>query len=452
MPLRNIVIIAVTILAAWACYSVAPKTRHAGLFAEALELVEKEGLEEVPRDQLFGSAVDGMLNEIDEHSTYFYGKRYQAVEEELQQHFGGVGMFVGVDPANRELVVMAAMPNTPAAKAGLQPGDAILAIDGTSMLGQTRETAIERMRGPVGKPVTLQIRTQDRLREVTLIRDTINVDSVHGDWLNPDGQWDFFLKADPSTGYVRISQFGDRTVEELQSALRAIDGKVQRLILDLRMNSGGLLEAAVGTCDLFLPAQKLVVETRGRNPRFDEFHFTQSPPQFDPQLPLVVLVNRHSASAAEIVAACLQDHGRATVIGERSYGKGTVQNVIPLERNKSAVKLTTANYLRPGNPETTPSPESRNMDRGRAERHGWTHWGVLPDPDWALEMTEADIFEQFRQRNARDLAGLRNGVPAQVPQPDEPSADQTHARDFRDQVLDRALKFFGISPPASESN
>ncbi|MFM7739361.1 MAG: S41 family peptidase [Planctomycetota bacterium] len=437
MPLRNFVAIAIAIAVALACSSAVPKSRYANLFAEALEVVEKDALEEYGRRDLFDTAVSGMLESLDEHSMYFSGAQYRAFEEDMQQEFGGVGMFVGVDPRTKELVVVAAMPNTPAAKAGLASGDVILEISGVSMLGKSREDAVEKMRGPKGKPVVLQIRRDGETREVTLIRDSITTDSVQGDWLHADGHWDFFLKSQPTTGYIRISQFSERTVEELRAALKSLDGKIENLILDLRMNSGGLLEAAVEISSMFLPPGEDVVRIEARNPRFNEQLRTRGEPLIKSNVPIVVLVNRHSASASEIVAACLQDHGRAQVVGERSYGKGTVQNVVYLERKKSAIRLTTARYVR---------PSGKNIDRRVAEKHELTDWGVSPSDGAAVEQSEEQVFEQFRQRNLRDLAGLQRTQRTPRPMPDDGTKESelqevdAAGNNFRDPVLEKAIE------------
>lgn len=445
MPLRNFVAIAIALLVAWACYAAVPKTRYANLFAEALEVVEHDALEEYDRRELFDTAVGRMLESLDEHSMYFSGRQYSAFEEDMQQEFGGVGMFVGIDPKSGELVVVAAMPNTPAAKAGLESGDAILEIDGQSMVGKSREDAVEKMRGPKGKPVVLQIRHAGSVREVTLIRDSIKTDSVQGDWLNPNGKWDFFLKDDPGTGYVRVSQFSERTVDELRAALQTINGKVDRLILDLRMNSGGLLESAVDVCSMFLPPGSEVVRIEARNPRFNERLASRGEPLVPASLPVAILVNRHSASASEIVAACLQDHARATVVGERSYGKGTVQNVIYLERRKSAMRLTTARYLR---------PSGRNIDRRVAEKRNLAEWGVEPSAGALVELTEEQVFELFRQRNLRDLEGLKPSQQVVRPAPDdgaggtEVNESELPALPAADPVLQRAREL--LQPQAQE--
>jgi carboxyl-terminal processing protease len=264
---------------------------------------------------------------------------------------------------------------------------------------------------------------------VILLRDVIQVDSVHGDWLNPDGSWDFFLKDHPHIGYIRLSQFGDRTVNEFRSAVQKVNGSIDCLIIDLRLNSGGLLDAAVSVCSMFLPKGTMVVEIRSRNEGNNKINTNESP-ILPGDLPIVVLINRHSASASEIVAACLQDHGRATIIGERSYGKGTVQNVIPLERGRSAIKLTTASYWR---------PSGVNIDKNHASRNKLKKWGVLPDPGFEFEFTEEDIFQEARNRNIRDLEGIQNGRPKPVEDP--PAGNEEPSPPFVDRSLQKAIEF-----------
>ena len=434
MPLRNFVGIALAVIISAACFFASPKNRYAILFAEALQVVDREALEVVGRRALFDAAIDGMLGTLDENSEYFSGQNFTAFDENLHQQFGGVGMYVAVDPKTTELVVLAAMPNTPAAKAGLQSGDAILAIDGQSTTGKSREDAIKLMRGLKGVPVTLQVRHLGEIRDVILLRDFIKVDSVHGDWLNSDGSWDFVLRDQPRIGYVRVSQFGDRTADEFRAAIQKMNGRVDCLIVDLRLNSGGLLDSAVNICSMFLPIGKMVVEIRSRSEGNDEINTNESA-IFPADMPVVVLINRHSASASEIVAACLQDHGRATIIGERSYGKGTVQNVIPLERGRSAIKLTTASYWR---------PNGVNIDKHHSARNNLEQWGVSPDPGFGFELTEEDIFQEARHRNARDLEGIRNGATTPVEDPAvevSPTGDDVPTKPFVDLPMQKAIEF-----------
>lgn len=406
MPLRNIVVIVLTAIVSMACYGVASKNQFANLFAEALEVVETQSLREIPRQQLFDSAMNGMLKNHDEHSQYISGEVFKAFDEDIRQEFGGVGMYVDVDPKSKMLVVTAAMPGTPAFRAGLKPGDSIVEIEGKSTTELSRRKAIERMRGVAGTTVTLTIDGRDGVREVDLIREVIPVSSVHGDIQNPDGSWNYSLKENPRIGYIRLLQFGDKSAVEFAAALKEIDGKVDGLIVDLRNNSGGLLTAAVEICDMFLDQDKKIVETRGRGNKITSDYFSSKKIGYNINQPLVILVNRESASASEIVAACLRDHGRAVLIGEPTWGKGTVQNVIPIKRGKSALKLTTASYW---------PPSGINFDRDPHLNETPGKFGVHPDEDGLIKMDQEEIIANYRNRHERDLELLVKPVdPADV--------------------------------------
>ena len=426
MPIRNIVAITLIALVSLASYSVATKNRYARLFAETMELVEQEALREVPPEQLFDHAMDGMLGSLDQHSTYISGEDFKVFEEDMQQEFGGVGMYVDVEPDTERLVVLAPIPGTPAFQAGILSGDWIYSIDGQLTEGVDRNEAIKRMRGPAGQPVRVTVDRKGEKLEFELVRKVIPVPSVHGDWRNPDGSWVFHLEDHPRIGYFRLLQFGTNTADELEQAIHQEQDRIDAIILDLRNNGGGLLDAAVRICDYFLPPGKKIVATRGRGGRLIDEHFSADEPLVSVGLPLVILVNRNSASASEIVTACLQDHHRAIVVGERTWGKGTVQNVIPLNKGHSAVKLTTASYWR---------PSEKNIDREVAEAMDPPSdaWGVIPNPDYQLEMSEEQVFEDARQRSMRDLQGLNNGH-APLTEDDE------SAEPWVDRPLQRAIQ------------
>ena len=272
----------------------------------------------------------------------------------------------------------------------------ILEIDGSSTAGLELSQAVKKMKGPPGTKVTLLIRHADEEEEtvkLTITRELIRTKSVLGDTQGKDGHWIYFLEQEPRIGYVRITTFGEHSVEELRQVLPFREHPIDALILDLRGNVGGLLNAAVDTCDMFID-QGLIVSTRGREGGNREVHEANpSDTLFDKSILLVLLVDRYSASASEIVAACLKDHDRAVVVGERTWGKGTVQNVIPLERGTSALKLTTASYWR---------PNGKNIHRRRKATEE-DDWGVRPTNGLEVKLTDKQYRQLYEQRRKRDV-------------------------------------------------
>ena len=395
MPLRNVFLVAASIIFSLACFSVALKNQYASLFAEAMDLVATQSLKEIPRKQLFNSAMNGMLSDLDEHSMFISGDMFKSFDEDMRGEFGGLGMFIENNPFNERLFVLAPLPGTPAYEADLRPGDEIVEIDGVSTEGLKRTDAISLLRGPISKKVELAIERK-QVRSTKLIRRaSITLASVHGDYRNPDASWQFVLKDHPRIGYVRLLSFGDHSAEDLESVVRDLNGKVDGFVLDLRNNSGGLLNVAIQICDMFIDQNKTIVSTKGRNNVTLHVSKSRTPAIFNASIPVVILINRNSASASEIVAGCLQDHQRAYVIGEQSWGKGTVQNVIPMQRDESALKLTTSSYWR---------PSEKHIDRYDEIAIKTNSWGIQPDV--AVEITGDDIFNNARQRNLRDLEGL----------------------------------------------
>ncbi len=340
-------------------------------FAQALQEIDDNYIEPVDDQKLFEGAITGMVGELDRYSGFI--RQQQAGEFQrlvLDQKFGGIGIEVTYDKETREFKVLTPIFGTPAYEAGIRAGDRIVAVDGqnTRELETKKQVdqAIEMLRGEPGEPVALEVIHEGQTQPVRyeLVRRVIHVDSVLGDTRNADDSWNFFLPGYDRIGYVRITSFGERTVDELKAALAVLsEHGVRGLIIDLRSDPGGLLKAAIGVCELFLDRGDPIVSTRGRDPNVKKEEFKAERPGPYPHLPLVVLVNRDSASASEIVAAALQDSGRALVAGERSFGKGTVQNVIPIEAGKSVLKLTIATYWRTQWPEHPPLGKQQEVRR-----------------------------------------------------------------------------------------
>ena len=409
MSQRNLLILLVTTLVSYACYVRGEQNPYARYVAAGLSTIEREGLEEVPSGELFNGAMQGMVEVLrkhgDEHSQFLDQSQAEPVKAEIRQQFGGIGVriqFVG-DP-QRLLIIGPPDPGTPAARANLLPGDHILAIDAHPTADMTMADVLKRMRGRPGEPMELTVRHEheEEPEKVTLVREIINIESILGDVRGPKGKWQFRLEEDPRIALVRVTSFGDRTAEELEAALdKLAQESVEAIVLDLRDNAGGALDAAVAVCELLLPPGRVVVETRGRDKEVRERYVTSRNGPFR-DLPLVVMVNQNSASAAEIVAACLQDHGRALVAGQRSYGKGTVQQLVPLESGRSLLKLTWASFWRPSGANIHRMPDA--ADNGM--------WGVRPDPGLELALSADEYAAYRRYRNQRDLGAAAAMVDA----------------------------------------
>ncbi|MGP9798856.1 S41 family peptidase [Halomonas sp. 86] len=303
-------------------------------FAEVFERIKRGYVEEVDDRTLLRNAMRGMLSELDPHSAYLDAEEYQSLRETTQGEFGGIGIEVGME--NGQLLVITPIDDTPASRAGLLPRDVIVAIDGTPTESMSLQEAVTLMRGEPGSQLRMMIlRTgEDTPREFNLTREAIRSESVKHELL------------EPGYGYLRISQFQSRTPEQARQAIERMtrEQPLEGLILDLRNNPGGVLQAAAGVADLFLD-NGLIVYTEGRlSDTAMSFSASSATPASD--IPLVVLINSGSASAAEIVAGALQDQRRGVIMGTDSFGKGSVQQVMPLG-NGEGLKLTTALYYTP---------------------------------------------------------------------------------------------------------
>lgn len=308
------------------------------LFSDVLYLIKENHVNPPEMDKLVKGAIRGLITELDPHSSYLTQEMYADFEIETAGEFCGLGIEISV--RDHMITVVAPIDNTPAQRAGIKAGDKIIQIDGIFVKDKGITDAINMMRGEVGNNVTLTIvrPPSNQATNYTLQREIIHIDSIKSHLYQP------------GLAYIRISQFQKHTSTELGTALTVLRGRCSKslngLVLDLRNNPGGLLEEAVNVADIFLDSG-VIVSTRGRqeNDNFT-YHASKSAPLTERNLPIVVLINNGSASAAEIVAGALQDHKRATVLGTQSFGKGSIQSVIELE-DKSALHLTTAHYFTP---------------------------------------------------------------------------------------------------------
>jgi len=305
------------------------------LFTEVLSIVQSQYVDEVPPKDIIYNAIKGTLRGLDPHSSFLDPEMYREMQVETSGSFGGLGIEITL--RDDVLTVVAPIEGTPAYRAGIQPGDRILKIEGLSTKDMQLADAVKRMRGKPGSKITISIVREgwSEPKDFLITREQIRVHSVKNNQL------------EPGIEYIRLRQFQEQTANDLDTALDkyAKEGKIQGLVLDLRNNPGGLLTSAVEVTEKFLEPGKLVVYTEGRV-RNQNMRFSSNSKRAYTDFPIVVLVNQGSASASEIVAGALQDWGRAVVLGTQSFGKGSVQTIIPLS-DGSGLRLTTAKYFTP---------------------------------------------------------------------------------------------------------
>jgi len=312
--------------------------RELNLFGDVFERVRADYVEKPDDSKLVESAINGMLAGLDPHSSYMDPKSFRDMQVQTRGEFGGLGIEVTMEDGL--VKVVAPIDETPAAKAGVMANDIITHLDNEAVQGLTLNQAVDKMRGPVNTKIKLTIMRKgaDKPIEVTIVRDIIRVKSVR--W-RPQGS---------DVGYIRVTQFNEQTTDGLKQAITELNAqlgadKIKGYVLDLRNNPGGLLDQAISVSDTFLEKGE-IVSTRGRNLEETQ-RFNARPGDLIKNKPLIVLINGGSASASEIVAGALQDHKRATLIGTRSFGKGSVQTIIPLGAGNGALRLTTARYYTP---------------------------------------------------------------------------------------------------------
>lgn len=404
MPLRNLLLLVVSIAASLICYWRNDRDPYARYVASGLAAIDENALDAPPSDVLFEGAMQGLVDVLhrrgDAHSVYFDATKAGPLRNEIHQQIGGIGVRFQLkhEPA-LPVIVGPIEAGTPASKASLTPGDVILAINERDTTGLGKPEIQAMLAGDPGTRVKLKIQGErdSKPRVVDLTRDIIPIDSIVGDRRDGDGRWVFALKNDPRIAQIRILSFGDRTAAEFAKLLpKLLSEGVQACVIDLRDNGGGSLSSAVGICEMLLPARQTIVETRGRDDVVLQRYATKVEGKYV-ALPLAVIVNQNSASAAEIVAACLQDHHRAAIVGERSFGKGTVQQLLPV--GNGLLKLTWARFWR---------PSGANIQREENSSAEGV-WAVSPDAGDECKLS-ADEYGAWRSyRDQRDEGSDKSG-------------------------------------------
>ena len=365
-------------------------------FTEVFERIKRGYVEEISDKELLNKAIDGMLSGLDPHSAYLEPDAFSQLEESTSGEFGGLGIEVGLEDGF--VRVISPIDGTPAQEAGIQAGDLIIEIDGTPVKGISLEEAVKEMRGEPGTRIDLTIGRDGESSpvEVTIERAIIEVDSVRSRML------------DPGYGYIRISQFQQNTGQEFETAYEALvnthGDELDGIVLDLRNNPGGVLEAAVDVADSLLNEGRIVY-TKGRI-ESSQLSFNASGGDMAESVPIVVLINSGSASASEILAGALQDQRRAVIMGTKSFGKGSVQTVMPLG-DKHGIKLTTARYY---------TPDGRSIQAKGIEPDIEVRPAELRDVEAARRFSEADLpghLENGQTEDSKDSGEEKNGDKAQ---------------------------------------
>jgi carboxyl-terminal processing protease len=408
------------------------KHQNLKLLVDVLEEVQKKYVKELDQDkmrELIEHMINGGLEKLDPHSAFIGAEDYKLFRQQTRGKFGGVGIQLGVDPKTGGFIVNSPLAGTPAYDAGITAGDYILKVDGKSTDTWKLKDVVEHIQGDPGTEVTLTILHEKAKepKDYKLKRAEIKIESVMGDTRDKIDlkKWNFWIDPATKIAYIRVTAFTETTTEELT---RIVDGLqkagLNGLILDLRTNPGGLLRSAVEVSSMFVKEGETIVSTKGRGGVVEHTYKAKLEGDMKPgtYYPIAILLNRYSASASEIVAAALQDHGRAVVIGERSYGKGSVQNLIEMEDGKTALKLTTASYWRPSDKNVHRFPDSKEED----------DWGVKPNKGFEVKLTDDERADYFRWRRDRDI--LRRPGET-VKEPDK------KLQDFRDKVLDKAVEY-----------
>ena len=384
-------------------------------FIEILRVVQKQYVQDVNTHEMFKNAIRGMLSGLDPFSDYVSDEDADEFNKMTRGKFGGIGIQIGM--MRGMLMVISPLEDTPAFGAGVLAGDIILEINGKTTDGITLSDAVKILTGEPGTQVTIKVRhLTGEMADITITRAVIEVHTVKGPKRDAEDQWAWMLDPERKIAYVRLTGFVDNSADELRAVLEKLvaDG-MKGLVLDLRFNPGGQLRVAVDVCDLFI-SEGVIVQTKGRT--VPPLEAVAKKEGTLPYFPMVVLVNPFSASASEIVAGCLQDHNRAIIVGERSFGKGSVQNLIPLEGDKAMLKLTTSKYY---------LPKGRNIHREKNMTEK-DEWGIMPDILVPVKPEEYVAVIRARQKadiihNGKGGAGKESPAPESAPPaPEQPPA------------------------------
>jgi carboxyl-terminal processing protease len=395
------------------------------LLDEMLTQIGENYIAEVDRAELMEAAIRAIVGKLDSSSTFLRtndmaflsAAEMNSLEEGIAQKIGGIGAMLKFDEAAREVVIVTPLPNSPALKGGLRAGDRVIAVDEVVFpSGREVETARKLLRGSIGTTVTAKIKRDGELIDIRLVRDSVSLPSIRGDHYKSDNSPEFMVDAEKKIGYVRLTTLGKESAKEMKTALQQLKAQGMKvLVLDLRNNPGGLLESAIQVSDLFVDSGTIVT-IRGRTG--DQVYEAKEEGSLG-AFPVALLINRNTASAAEIIAACLQDNKRARVIGERTYGQALVKSLISMKSGIGTLKLPVAAYFR---------PNGKNMNRypGMMDTEDW---GVKPDEGFEVALSDQELKEFEKSLNEREILGPNAGAKSE----------------FLDRQLQKALQYLSES-------
>ena len=414
MHRRNLLILVIVVPGCLLAYAAQDRTGQGKRFAEVIHRIDKEYFRTIDAEQLFEAAMKGVFRELDDRSEFIESSELKKYEKESKEEFAGIGVELDAKSSSGDVVVVAPVFGGPAWQAGIRPGDRIVSVEGLETSGRKISEIVSQFRGEVGSKVNLGIRREDAstneflaIQDITISRQNIRIESVRGDRRLPSGKWDWWLEGEPRIAFLRITHFGNRTILEITELIEHLlsEQNPQGLVIDLRGNSGGSLEAGVELCDLFLEEGLIAALTNDRmtnrsNQKQFQKKWLATAGQVLRGVPIAILVDEFTTGVAEIVAACLQDHKRATIVGSRSLGNASVQTITSLSSGPGAIRLTTSEYQRPSGTPLNRSSESNEADA----------WGVRPDSNFAFSPTRKQLEDWITWRQDRDrVSSVQSG-------------------------------------------
>ena len=413
MHRRNLLIIAIVVPGCLLACAAQDRTGQGKRFAEVIYRIDKGYFRNIDSEHLFQAAMEGVFRKLDDRSEFIEPSKLRNYERDFKKEFAGIGVELDAELSSGDIVVVAPVYGGPAWQAGIRSGDRIVSVEGIETSGRNLSEIVAQFRGEVGSQVDLCIRKQgvglnDRsaIQDITISRQNITIESVRGDRRLPSGKWDWWLEGDPTIAYLRISHFSKRTDAEVAALIEKLVFKQppKGLVIDLRGNSGGILEGGIALCDLFLEDGLIAAVTNDRLNRSNrkqlQQKWTATAGQVLKGVPIAVLVDEFTASVAEIVAACLQDHKRATIVGSRTFGNASIQTITKLSSGPGAIQLTTNEYQRPSGTSLHRLSTSTESDA----------WGVRPDSNFAFSPTRKQLEDWITWRQDRDRSGQSSAV------------------------------------------